>query len=239
MIKELTKKLIKKCGYQVTRHHAGADPTTQFEHLVKSHSVDVVIDIGANSGQFYREFRGYNNRVIVISIEALPDMVRLLQLSAKNDELWEIIGPLAIGNKAGDVSFNVAKNSVSSSTKTVLATHTQAERDSECIKVVSVQMATLDEVLRGHGVAANRLALKIDVQGAEHEVLEGAQEVLNRVQVIACELSLVPLYEGQKLWKEMIVKFDDLGFELCGVHRGFSCKRTGDTLQLEGLFRRK
>jgi FkbM family methyltransferase len=166
-------------------------------------------------------------------------MIHLLEISARNDELWEIIGPLAIGNKAGEVNFNVSKNSVSSSTKTVLNAHTQAERDSESIEIISVRMDTLDETVRQYCEAGEGLALKIDVQGAEHEVLEGARTILNRTSVISCELSLVPLYEGQKLWTDMIAKFDELGFELCGLHRGFSCKRSGDTLQLEGLFRRK
>lgn len=42
--------------------------------------------------------------------------------------------------------------------------------------------------------------LKIDTQGYEEKVLNGAEELLSKVKVIQTELSLMPLYKGKILF---------------------------------------
>ena len=88
------------------------------------------------------------------------------------------------------------------------------------------------EVLGG----AQRIFLKLDVQGYERQVLEGATDCLDRVVAIDCELSLIELYVGQPLFREMIDYLDDLGFEPYHLDRTLSNESTGKTLQLDSLF---
>lgn len=56
--------------------------------------------------------------------------------------------------------------------------------------------------------------LKIDVQGAELDVLAGAVHVLNSVSVIECEVEFLPLYKGQPLFGDVQVYLARLGFQL-------------------------
>jgi hypothetical protein len=53
---------------------------------------------------------------------------------------------------------------------------------------------------------------------------------------LLCELSLVPLYDGQRLWLEIIRRLEDEGFTLWSIHRGFTDPRDGRTLQVDALF---
>jgi hypothetical protein len=52
-------------------------------------------------------------------------------------------------------------------------------------------------------------------------------------------LSLVHLYEGQRLWKEIIDRLEAHGFMLWAIQKGFTDPRTGQTLQIDGIFIRK
>ncbi len=66
--------------------------------------------------------------------------------------------------------------------------------------------------------------LKIDTQGYEAEVLKGASGLMSHVAALECELSLVPLYDGQPLIDEMIAMIYQMGFRMVGVAPAFSTR---------------
>ena len=81
--------------------------------------------------------------------------------------------------------------------------------------------------------------MKIDTQGFEWQVLNGAQNVLPGIHGILLELSLIPLYEGQHLWQEMIVRLEQEGFTFWALQPGFVDPHNGRTLQVDGIFYRR
>jgi hypothetical protein len=102
--------------------------------------------------------------------------------------------------------------------------------------VEEVRMTTLDEDLKD--VRAAHCWLKIDTQGAEHLVLAGAHDVLRRTEVVQCELSLRPLYEGGARWMDVVRSLDVVGFQLIGVEPGMQDCHGLVLLQFDGLFAR-
>ena len=99
-------------------------------------------------------------------------------------------------------------------------------------------MATLDsmayEYLREDSVAF----LKIDTQGYESAVLDGAAKTLSRVVGVQVEMSLVPLYQGQALMPELVDRLQRLGFALWGISPTFAQDETGRMLQVDAtMFR--
>ena len=85
----------------------------------------------------------------------------------------------------------------------------------------------------------DRTHLKIDVQGYEHAVLDGAAVTLERLETLQLEMALVRLYEGERLWRDMVDRLDGLGFDLLLLIPGYFDKQMVRQLQVDGVFRRR
>jgi methyltransferase FkbM-like protein len=137
----------------------------------------------------------------------------------------------------GEVRLHISGNSESSSILDMLPAHLLGAPESRYTGGEVVSLETLDSVWDKVVPAEHReIFLKIDVQGYEGEVLKGADHALRNVIGVQVELSLVPLYDGQPLYRDLIDHLGALGFELCGVATGFVDPATGRTLQLDGIF---
>jgi hypothetical protein len=97
----------------------------------------------------------------------------------------------------------------------------------------------LDEIAREYVANSNAAYLKIDVQGYEPQVIDGAMNILSGIKGIQLELSLIPLYEHQALYRDVINKLDGLGYELHALFPVFSDSQTGRVLQMDGVFIKK
>lgn len=197
--------------------------------------IDLIFDVGANSGQFAKELRVAGYKETVVSFEPLSSAHRALQKMAKSDPKWLVHAPIAIGNCDGQVKIHVAGNSVSSSVLPMLDSHVLAAADSAYVGIENVEMAKLDTVAPRYLEGLRRPFLKIDTQGFESAVLDGAQNVLPQIQGILCELSLVPLYDRQCLWLSMLERFEAAGFSLWAIQPGFTDPKSGRTLQIDAI----
>jgi len=104
---------------------------------------------------------------------------------------------------------------------------------SETAPVTTIAAAVTD-----YAVVPERTLLKVDTQGYEAPVLDGAGDLLREFAMIQLELSFVPLYEGQALYAELVARLSALCFEWYGVDAAFVDPRTGRMLQVDGLFAR-
>jgi len=78
--------------------------------------------------------------------------------------------------------------------------------------------------------------MKIDVQGYELQVLEGASNILSKIKGMQIELSLVLLYENQLLFLDMLDYITNLGFEIYDILPVFKDRQSGKLLQFDGIF---
>jgi hypothetical protein len=118
----------------------------------------------------------------------------------------------------------------------MLETHINAVPDSQYIHTEQVPLITLDSILAQYTDLSDNVFIKIDTQGYEWAVLDGAPQALNQCKGVLTELSLVPLYEGQKLWIECIGRLKNLDIKLYSIQPGFTEPQTGKTLQVDGIF---
>jgi FkbM family methyltransferase len=160
-----------------------------------------------------------------------------METSAGNT-MWEAYPRCALGDYDGEVEINIADNSQSSSILPMLETHRSTAPESAYQGKETVPIKTLDSVAGQYLKDARAAFLKIDTQGFEWQVLDGALDTLPHIKGILVELSLVPLYEGQHLWREVIDRLEVEGFTLWGLNSGFSDLTTGQTLQVDGVFYR-
>jgi FkbM family methyltransferase len=208
----------------------------QLERMLAENKVTVVLDVGANVGQFARSLRlsGYRGRII--SFEPLARAHARLRQVAKNDPSWVVPEAVAIGDRNGSTILNVAGDSVSSSVLEMLDAHRHAAPDSAYVASQTVPLAKLDTAAAEFLVPQDVVFLKIDVQGFESQVLAGARDLLPRVRGLMLELSLVPCYRNQIVFQPMLEFLAQQGFELWNLMPGTAERETERLLQVDGVF---
>ena len=159
----------------------------------------------------------------------------LLKNIAK-DDLWIAHDRCAIGSYDGMIIINVAGNSVSSSILPMMQSHIDAAPNSNFFAHEEVSIFKLDSIANNYIQSNQKIFLKIDTQGYEWNVLDGASESFDKVQGVLLELSFIYLYEGQHLWLDMVNRMESLGFKLWTLIPGFSDLKTGRTLQADAIF---
>lgn len=222
-------------GWELHRHPSYDDFAHRRSVLMRDRGIDLVADVGANIGQYAMQLREYGYHGRIVSFEPLAAAHERLARSAARDPLWTA-WRVAAGDHDGELEINVANNLDSSSALPMLDRHLVAAPHSMYSGVERVPLRRLDGVLESHLSGARSPYLKIDTQGFEARVLEGARSVLDRFQAVELELSLVPLYDGQPLWLELIEFLQSRGFRAVGLAHGFWDERTGETLQVDGVF---
>jgi FkbM family methyltransferase len=206
--------------------------------ILDDNGVSVVLDVGANRGQFASELRigGYGGRIV--SFEPLATGYAALQHAAADDPLWEC-RRLALSDSDGETELHVSENAVSSSLLDMEVRHLEAAPTSRYVATERVAQARLDALADELRLAGDGVYLKLDVQGSEAKALEGARDTLQRVVAIETELSLVPLYRDQLLFREMLDLLDDAGYDLVSLEPAYADPRNGHVLQVDGIFLRR
>ena len=232
-LRQMGRRTVNRFGLDITR-----DP---FNHrlvrLCRAARIDAVLDVGANAGQYARGLRAAGFVGRIVSCEPLAAPYRELARAAGRDPRWETVRT-ALGDRDGTITVNVAGNSYSSSVLTMLPAHLDAAPQSQYVGTEKSPVTTVDQICGGLGVDPARSLLKLDVQGYEHVVLDGAAQVLPRLAAVQVELSLTPLYDAQPLMPDMVERLEGSGFHLWALEPGFSDPRSGRLLQCDGVFLR-
>ena len=113
-----------------------------------------------------------------------------------------------------------------------------AAPDSRYIGKEQVELKTLDLLFDGLSIHGHNIWLKIDTQGFECRVLEGASRSLAHIKILQLEMSLVPLYEDELLFGEMNKMLNDRGYRIIAIEPTFSDEESGHLLQVDGIFYR-
>jgi FkbM family methyltransferase len=224
---------------EVLRYFSERDWKRRFVKQLESHRVNVIFDVGANSGQYTAGLRkaGYKGRII--SFEPLSQPFSALKRKASGDPLWEC-RKHGLGEVDGKISINVAGNAgQSSSVLPMLKRHQDAYPPANYIGTEDVPIYRLDSVTPEILQPTDVGFLKIDVQGFEKQVLAGSKSTLNRCIGMQLELSFLPLYEGSMLIPEALDLAYSLGFTLTGLLPCFTDPRNGQMLQADGIFFRE
>ena len=235
-MKKLVIKVLKFFGLDLRVYNVKNSEICQLIALLNSYKVNLILDIGANVGQFAEEIRsaGYKGRIL--SFEPSLDAYNQLIKRSKSDPLWEVAPRCAIGAENGEVEINISKNSVSSSILDMLDEHKNSAPESIYVSREKVPIFTIDKLLPNFVTSDSIVFMKVDTQGYEEKVLEGAKNSLSRISGFELELSLVPLYAGGILFDEMIKIVNINNFKLCSVWSTFVDEQVGKTLQVNGVF---
>lgn len=205
--------------------------------LLMRYGIDVVLDVGANTGQYARSLlrAGYGGRIV--SFEPLSSARRTLSEHARGIHRWHVVDQ-ALGDCDGRNTIHVAGNSQSSSLLEMLPRHVAAAPNSRYVGSEEIEVRRLDSIFDDYCTPGDRCFLKLDVQGFEQAVLRGARQSLPRCLGVQLEMSLLPLYRGEAMFHELIDFMTEQGFCLMSVTNGFTDRGSDRLLQVNGVFYR-
>ncbi len=205
--------------------------------LLKHHNIDAILDIGANIGQYGGEMRNLGFKGTIFSFEPMKEAYGKLVKNAAGDSNWKTFN-FSIGEKDGQTTINVAKNSVSSSLLDNLPQLTESAPEAAFVEKETIEIRKLDSIFDELNLTNKNVYLKIDTQGYEEMVLLGAQESLKKVKGIQIEMSFIPSYKGTLTFEEIKTRLTNSGFQLVAIENGFYDKKTGKQLEVDGIFYR-
>ncbi len=220
-------------GYEVRQYTPLRSLAAAREELLGK--VDVVLDVGANAGQYGEMLRELGFAGRLVSLEPVAEAYAELERRAAADDAWEAVR-VAASDVDGEITLNVTEDSRSSS---VLPRNERfADKagwsPKESRTVVARRLDGLvAELLRPQ----ERAYLKLDIQGYERHVLDGAGDALARFEALELELSVTPLYEGQPSLAEMLPLLEQRGFKPVSIEP-ILLDDDGLLMELDGLFAR-
>ena len=235
----LIKKLARYFGIDVRRYEPQTSEDARVQALLLFNRIDLIFDVGANVGQYANKIRSQGYRGKIVSFEPLSDAYRQLLQNSSKDADWIVAPRAVIGDEDREVDINISENSLSSSIMPMLQSHIDAQPASRYLATEKVAMSRLDTVSPLYLNTATSIYIKIDTQGAESKVLDGASLTLARIKGIQIELSFVPLYEGQPLFLDIVNRLLGLGFDIHGILPVFIDQKSGRLLQADGIFFRR
>lgn len=209
-----------------------------YTDLMNRYGIDLVLDVGANKGQYGRHLiqSGYRGRIV--SFEPLPSAFAKLRLNRWSFSDWTV-EPFALGESETTATLNISGNSQSSSLQGMLPAHIHAAPEAAYVSSCEVPVRRLDAIFDQYFRDGDRCYLKLDVQGHEHHVLAGAAGCLESIVAVQMELSINPLYEGEQPWQEAIDDMKSLGYRLMLLTPGFRDQETGEMMQTDAVFVRE
>ena len=206
--------------------------------FLSAFAVDCVFDVGANRGQYatmLRKDAGF--RGTILSFEPNPEIFAELERNAASDGQWHVFN-MALSDFDGTASFNIMAADQFSSLKKPSGEQDAifAERN-KVMRTVDMQCRRLERLLpelkHAHGFA--RPFLKMDTQGHDLSVCEGAGGVIGEMAGVQTELGVRPIYEGGTGYRAMIDWLESHAF----VPSAFFANNKGHfplLVEMDGIF---
>lgn len=205
---------------------------------MRTAEIDVVLDVGANVGQYVDRLRASNYPGRIVSFEPIPHVFKELRRRCGADPRWSGVGA-AVGAEVGTARLNVSADTVTSSVLAPAESLLDRIDTARSVSSIDVPVTTIDTFWDTSIDSHARVMLKIDVQGYEHAVLDGAVSHLDRVALIEVEMGLVELYGGGSTVYDMLPRLHLAGFRVVSFDSGFVDNSTGQVLDIDMLLARE
>ena len=224
--------VLRRAGFTLRRDCPATHDGMALVSMLRKHQVDLVLDVGANRGQFAEEILRLGYDGAVVSYEPLSAARADLLRNSATYPRWTVADAFCLGDTPGEVDVQVSHNEVASSILDVTPTMNAYDNGFRYVRKERVPLYRLDDV----APACHSPFLKVDVQGFEEAVLRGATEILRKCVGLSLEVSFVPIYQGQMLYRDMAAWIADLGFTPHRMAASFIDVTDGRWLQADVVF---
>jgi FkbM family methyltransferase len=219
--------------YLVADSRFGLDPGL-VPHLPQRQPIRL-IDVGANRGDFAGVVKAHCGLREALLIEPQPDLAQSLSDRFPEDTVRVV--SVGVADSVRTQSFDILEAGSCSSLLPIRAEVAFADLhiDVRVRERREIQVTTLDHVVASHQWTGVTDLLKIDTQGNELKVIEGAERMLQQVRLLWVEVSFRSLYEGDAQFDDVHARLFALGFRLYSLHPGFR-GADRELLQADALF---
>ena len=220
MLRSAVRTLLHAVGYDLVRHTNS--PRLTWLGL-RDRDIRLILDVGANTGQFALEAHRMFPRARFICFEPLQEVAQTLQANLRRSGMDAQVRNVALSDAPGQKPFHLHVGHSPSSSLLPTTEHGAALYPQMADqRVVEVSVDTLDAALDA-ALGANaqpaegETLLKLDVQGNELRVLRGASGTLRHLDHVLCEVNFDPLFEGQPNFAEICAHLTESGFSYAGA----------------------
>lgn len=218
-VKRAIQRVLNRMGYQILPFPPPHSYERHILELFAALAVNCIIDVGAHEGEFYQLMRqiGYDGHIV--SFEPVPESFEQLRRVAEGDSHWRGYD-FALGREAGTLPINVPDSTGFASFLKPNAYCGERFPDAQwdgCTVVVRIERLQSIYPDAVAGIEHPRVFLKMDTQGWDSHVFEGAGETLADVVALQSEVSVIPIYHGMRSFVESIAHYNALGFDLTNL----------------------
>ena len=194
-----------------------------------------VVDVGANTGQFARHIIQFFPEAKLYCFEPLAEPFATLQKWAQVQNERVSAFNVALGAEEGETKmFLHVEHSASSSLLATTEVCNQLYPQTRTQDSVPVKLTTLDAALSGQNLL-DEVLVKLDTQGYERQVIQGARKTLSQACAVIVEINLFKLYDQQPSFIELATMLNELGFRYAG-NLDQTCSPTGEVVYVDAVF---
>ncbi len=239
--RSFVERVVRSAAWATGMYPARSSGHYHLRELLHRLDITCVLDVGAHHGEYARNLRrlsGYRGRVI--SFEPSGAAFHVLCQTMAHDPAW-IGKPWALGRVDGIAQMHRYALTVLNSLHRPSAYGAErmgAQMD-EC-GVETVTIRRLDSIfddLIGE-IPNGAVMLKVDTQGSDLDVLEGAEACLDRIVALQTEVPVKALYEGAAKLTDTLERLSDLGYEITGLFPVIRDKDELSVVEFDCMMRR-
>ncbi len=207
--------------------------------LLRHQNVDLIIDVGANQGQYAAAMYslGYQGRIV--SFEPGAAAHGLLSARAAGNRRWTVAPRMALGRERGTLPLYSFNRTDMNSLYPPNANAFKSFPKLVSSEAEEVPIERLDDVIDDFAVGAERILLKVDTQGSELAVIDGAAACLGRIAMLQLEIAVGPVYDNAPRWMDILGPVHANGFHPILTAPGYFSKRTKCQIDMDIVFQRQ
>lgn len=215
-LRKIARNALEKMGINSGIRHQIMDhnPFRRQAQLITK-DIPTIFDVGAHEGGTIVRYKKYWKKCNIYSFEPSPANFDKLFRRFGNDSAI-VIENTALSDCTGTVEFHINKSTY---TNSILQTTDKEDHRLDFVKMEVVNAITIDEYCTKNGIEAIDI-LKIDVQGAELLVLEGAKQLLSKggISLIYLEVCFKKQYQNQATFACIFSTLSKYGFQLINLY---------------------
>lgn len=208
---------------------------TLLRDTLAAYQINCVLDVGANTGQFARNLRRVGYQGHICSFEPVEEAYLTLTTCFRSDSKWAGYN-YALGSENTQRTFHVTVE------PTAMSSFLQPQDTGWKLREAVVEIKRLDgvfqDVIEATELKRPRVFLKMDTQGYDLEVFNGAEHCLDQILGLQSEVSVKPVYQGMPHYLDSIRTYESHGFELHGLAEVFRHPQRNNLIEMNCVMMR-